>query len=350
VIRLAALAVAVSLALPAAHPPEPAAIRGLSNAPTVVRAYDAILDADFADVPDLLQATCGDPTRQAVCAMLRALALWWEISLDPDSRQHDQQFAGLVQQAIDAADIWTTREPRRAEAWFYLGASYGARAQWRVLRQERLAAARDGKRIKEALERALALDPDLHDANFGIGMYRYYADVAPAALRMLRWLLLLPGGDRDGGLRQMADARAHGQLMRGDADYQLHLIYLWYENRPREALALVQGLQARYPHNPLFHHAEAEIQFVYFHDAAASYEASARLLALANAKEVHDPALASVRARLNMATMLDELGERERAIDLVRSVLADRPVRPVGSTDRARMLLAELLAELRTKN
>ena len=28
---------------------------------------------------------------------------------------------------------------------------------------------------------ALAIDPDLHDAWFGIGIYRYYAAVAPAA-------------------------------------------------------------------------------------------------------------------------------------------------------------------------
>ena len=74
---------------------------------------------------------------------------------------------------------------------------------------ERLAAARDGKRIKEALERALALDPDLQDAYFGIGLYHYYADVAPAAAKMLRWLLLLPGGDREQGLeRDAARARA----------------------------------------------------------------------------------------------------------------------------------------------
>ena len=31
------------------------------------------------------------------------------------------------------------------------------------------------------------------------GMYRYYADVAPAAAKVLRFLLLLPGGDREGG-------------------------------------------------------------------------------------------------------------------------------------------------------
>ena len=91
-------------------------------------------------------------------------------------------------------------EPNRAEAWFYLGAAYGVRAQFRVYRVERLAAARDGKRIKDALEQALALDPAMHDAEFGIGMYRYYAGVAPAIFRFLRFLLLLPGGDREGGL------------------------------------------------------------------------------------------------------------------------------------------------------
>ena len=72
--------------------------------------------------------------------------------------------------------------------------------QWRVLREERLAAARDGKRIKDALERALTLDPDLDDAYFGIGLYRYYADVAPAVAKILRFLLLLPGGNREEGL------------------------------------------------------------------------------------------------------------------------------------------------------
>ena len=104
-------------------------------------------------------------------------------------------------------------EPERAEAWFYLGAAYGVRAQFRVYRVERLAAARDGKRIKESLEKALALDPAMHDAEFGIGMYRYYAGVAPAIFRFLRFLLLLPGGDRAGrpaAARTRRPARAAG--------------------------------------------------------------------------------------------------------------------------------------------
>ena len=49
-------------------------------------------------------------------------------------------------------------------------------------------------------------------------------------------------------------------LLRGEADYQLHLIYLWYEQKPARALELLEGLDARYPTNPLFLQRIAEVQ------------------------------------------------------------------------------------------
>ncbi len=142
--------------------------------------------------------------------------------------------------------------------------------QWRVLRGERLTAARDGNRIRAALERALALDPSLNDAYFGIGLYHYYADVAPAAAKILRFLLLLPGGDRAQGLREMLRAREHGELLTGEADFQLHVLYLWYEQKPAQARDLLVDLDRRYPTNPLFLERIAEIEDTYFHDAPAS--------------------------------------------------------------------------------
>lgn len=344
--RLAALTGLLCCALGVTQPGPPPG--GLTSVPAIARAYDAILDADFLNVPGRLQEACGAAPAEA-CQVLAAVSVLWEIQLDPDNRVHDARFTTAVEDAVVASAAWVEREPRRAEAWFYLGAAYGARAQWRVLRHERLAAARDGKRIKEALEQAQRLDPALDDAAFGIGMYRYYAAVAPAALRMLRWLLLLPGGDRQAGLLQMTEAREHGVLVRGEADYQLHLIYLWYEDRPHDALALVRGLQARYPGNPLFHHREAEIHDVYFHDPAASFAASARLLALADRREVHDPNLASVYARLNMADQLAQLGDIDRARALLTTLIAERPARPHGALARAREQ-REKLGDRRTKD
>lgn len=310
---------------------------GMTAAAEVADAYDVALNADFDQMPAVLERTCG-PAPEVACLGLRALSTWWEILLDPQSRRLDARFLREVDAALEAATEWTDREPERAEAWFYRGAALGARGQWRVLREERMAAARDGKRIKAALERALTLDPEMVDAGFGIGAYRYYAAIAPGYLQWLRWLLLLPGGDRPGGLAQMERASRDGVLVRAEADYQLHIVYLWYEGRFMDALALVRGLQARYPRNPLFHQIEFEILDVYVHDAAASLDAARRLLAAAKRGEVNRPELAAVRARLNIAMQLDRLGHRDQARDTLESLLASAPIAPQDAVTRARAL------------
>jgi hypothetical protein len=188
----------------------------LTEAARLAAAYDSILDARFEQVNQLLEQTC-PPAPDGACQALRVVSLWWEISIDPDNRALDRRFTELATATIAANEAWTRREPQRAEAWFYLAAAYAPRVQWRVLRGERIGAARDGNRIRVALERALALDPTLHDAYFGIGLYHYYADVAPVGAKMLRWLLFLPGGDRVEGLREMLQARDRGALAKGEA-------------------------------------------------------------------------------------------------------------------------------------
>lgn len=95
---------------------------------------------------------------------MRVVSLWWQILINPESRLLDQRFSDLAASTIAANEAWTRREPERGEAWFYLAGAYAPRVQWRVLRSERLAAAREGKKIKDALERARQLEPTLNDA------------------------------------------------------------------------------------------------------------------------------------------------------------------------------------------
>jgi len=279
---------------------------GITAAPQIAHAYDLILDANFDELKKVLPATC-PPAPMVACRGLEALSLWWQIQLDLDNHSLDAAFMTATEQAIAAATRMAQAEPQRAEAWFYLGAAYGARAQYRVYRTERLAAARDGKRIKESLERAIALDPSMHDAEFGIGMYRYYAGVAPAIFRFLRFLLLLPGGDRQGGLEQLERAAQRGVLVSGEAQYQIQVLYLWYEHKSKEALAIIRLLQARYPHNPLFRQIEAEVLDVYFHDHAASLTASQQLLSLAQDRKVFRADIAERAARRNIAKQINAL-------------------------------------------
>jgi hypothetical protein len=275
-------------------------IKGLTGAAEVARLYEAIIDARFDEIAALAARSC-PPAPAEACQLLQTVAVWWRIQLDPSDRRHDAEFQRRVEGALVAATSWTAREPARAEAWFYLAGAYGARAQWRVLRGHRLAAARDGARIRNTLLRALALDPDLADASFALGLYRYYADVAPTALKILRWILLLPGGDREAGLQLMLRARREGLVAAGEADYQLHLVYLWYEQEPQRALALLHELVSRHPRNPHFRKAIAEVQDVYFGDVHASLATWDALLEAARTGQIAEPAIAERHARRGIA-------------------------------------------------
>ena len=98
------------------------------------------------------------------------------------------------------------------------------------------------------------------------------------------------GGDRVRGLNEMSRARDGGALLRGEADYQLHLIYVWYEHRPQDAIALLRSLDERYPTNPVFLQRIAETYDDYLHNARASVAAWQTLIDRANRDRVYDAA------------------------------------------------------------
>jgi tetratricopeptide (TPR) repeat protein len=342
-VRAIALAIALACALTAVPRAQP--LRGITGAAQLARVYDTIFDARFEDVPRELAKAC-PPAPQEVCRVLDAVSLWWQIQLNPLDRSLDAEFKKRVDYAVASAETWTTREPQRAEAWFYVGGAYGARVQWRVLRGDRLAAARDGKRIKDALERALALDPDMHDAWFGIGLYHYYADVAPTAAKVLRWLLFLPGGDRVKGLQEMLRARDQGALMRSEADYQLQILYLWYEEEPVRALELLEDLRRRHAENPHFLQEIARVQDVYQHDLTASLRSWTSLFDAARQRKVRMNEQAEATARLGMALQLDRLYETDRAVEHLRALVDANPAAPFGAVAQAQVQLGEALNRL----
>jgi len=296
------------------------AAAALTEAPRLAAVYASVLAAQF-DRAEMQLAQACPPAPAEACATMGVISLWWQIQMTPESTRLDARFSDLAAKAVASAERWTQREPNRGEAWFYLAGSYAPRVQWLVLRGERLAAARDGKKIIEALERALQLDPGLDDAYFGLGLYHYYADVAPTTAKILRWLLFLPGGDRVKGLQEMLQARQRGVLLKGEAEYQLHLIYLWYEQQPARALELLRELDSRYPTNPLFIQRIGEIEDVYRHDRSASALAWQLLLERARAGRVPDAPRRAIRARLALAEHLDGLYETDRAIEQLNAVL-----------------------------
>jgi len=97
----------------------------------------------------------------------------------------------------------------------------------------------------------------------------------------------------------------------------------------------VEGLRARYPHNPLFALRAAIIQNDTFHNAQASLEIYRFLLDAARGGRVASPAITEVNARLGMAQEMDLLCDMSHAIEQLRIVIAAKPSAPYSSLARA---------------
>jgi hypothetical protein len=325
-------------AAPAQSQPPATAPVALTGAAGLVRAYDAVFDADFDRAEGLIREAC-PPAPAEACLVLEATRQFWRVQIDPEDRSRDAALERALTAAIDATEAWSGRAPGDPEAWFYLGGAYGARVQFRVLRQERLAAARDGRRVKQALDRTLALAPGLVDAEFGLGLYEYYADIAPTAAKILRVLLMLPGGDRARGLARMQRTRQAGQLLADEAAFQLHVVYFWYENRAADAIGLLSELVHRHPRNPYFRRAIAAAQTDYLHDVTASLASWRELARLADANGVNEAGMAAADAQLGIATSLDALGDSDLAVVALGRLRGSAPRAPWGIDQRVALAL-----------
>jgi hypothetical protein len=199
--------------------------------------------------------------------LLEADAIWWKIYLtegnliDPDVFEalsgavtpYDGDFRRLDDLAILKAETRLRAHQDEARNYFYEGLAYGLRARLEALRDHALATAHAGKRLRSFSLAALKLDPNLNDAYFGVGLYNYFEDTLPTYVKMLRFLILLPGGDRLVGLSQIQRAMEKGQLVTPEARFHLAKDY----SRPMErqltrSLELLRQMEQQYPHNPLW--------------------------------------------------------------------------------------------------
>ncbi|MDE3179788.1 MAG: hypothetical protein KGM47_09020 [Acidobacteriota bacterium] len=199
--------------------------------------------------------------------VLEGDAIWWKIYystanlVDPDvfdvvtsyHTPYDGRFNAVLETAIRKAEANIRARRNVARNSLYEGMAYALEARLAGLRARDLATARAGKKMRTLLFIALQLDPNLTDAYAGIGLYNYFVDTLPAIVKMLRFLIGLPGGNRELGLQQMAKAAASGEFTRGEAKFYLAKDYTRRnEMQFSKALDLFTQLAAEYPRNPFW--------------------------------------------------------------------------------------------------
>lgn len=196
--------------------------------------------------------------------LLEAEARWWEIwcaaaefkygmtmPRHKDKQPSDQVYLDLTTKAETLA-LSSLAQHETAEMHFYAGMAQAQAARMYSLRGENRAAAREGVHGREHLLRALTLDPQLYDANLGLGLYNYYVDTLSAIARVLRFFMGIPGGSKEEGIGELRLAMEHGYLTSAEARFYLAINLHNYDQKYESALQIITPLVEKYPENPIF--------------------------------------------------------------------------------------------------
>jgi len=139
-----------------------------------------------------------------------------------------------------------------AEMHLYAGIGWAMEARLYGLRGDHRKTAHAGVQARAECLRALRLDPGMADAEVGLGLYNYYVDTLSPMLKVLRFFMGIPGGNRQEGFRQLQDGISRGVLLPVDARFYLAKDLRTYDHQYQQALTFAEPLAARFPNNPIF--------------------------------------------------------------------------------------------------
>jgi hypothetical protein len=194
---------------------------------------------------------CPENPADPACLYFEALALAWKIEETSASSALDGELLRRVERAVAIADERLAAEPADARALLARAGAHGVESRLHIFRMRKREAARAAVRMRMDLLGVGAIDPGNKEVTFGLGLYDYYADVLPRVLKLLRFLIGLPAGNKERGLASI-EAGLTSVFHDVEARVQLYEIHAFYEDDPDRAAEAARWLRSAYPGNPLW--------------------------------------------------------------------------------------------------
>ena len=287
----AALSGCLLLSCALASQARPAARAKLPLSPDAYAAIEKIYSFDIDGGLDIARRIEHAQPEHPLGYLLEAEALWWKIwctsaefkyGMNDTHRRPklaaDQHFFDLAKKVSSLAEA-QLKLRESAEMYFYAGMGDAMAARLYGLRWEARNTARSGVRAREHFLRAIAHDPQLADADLGLGLYNYYVDTLSGMAKVLRFFMGIPGGSKQEGIRQLEYAIANGQLTPDVARFYLAMDLHRYDQQYERALRVIEPLVAKYPSNPIFQLARGDLyaKLGRKEHASAAYRAASEL-------------------------------------------------------------------------
>lgn len=231
------------------------------------RGNDLLMDGDPDAAIQVFRNVQANDPNSPLGYLLEADATWWKIYFqtgnltDSDvfdvatSRvsPYDSHFEDLLATTARRAEVNIRAQQNVPRNVFYKGMAYALEARLTGLRGKDLACTGAAKKMRTLMAQVLNLDPNFTDAYLGLGTYNYYLDTLSAALKVLKIIVALPGGNRHLGLQQLELAADRGDLTRGTAQFYLAKTYSRDNERQfGKSLQISEALARDFPHNPLW--------------------------------------------------------------------------------------------------
>ena len=229
-----------------------------------LQAMDKIYAGDSQAAIAILRKLQQSQPENPLAFLLEAEATWWQIYCDNaevrygmidawkrGKRTEDERYLELVDRVIALAQEQIART-NSAEMHLYAGNGYALKARMYALRGENRAVAHAGVAARTEFLHALEIDPQMADATAGLGLYNYYVDSLSSAVKVLRFFMGIPGGDRNEGIRQMQVGIARGVISPVTMRFYLAKNLRNFDREYEQALVIAKPLGTRYPQNTMF--------------------------------------------------------------------------------------------------
>ena len=228
----------------------------------VITGIKQIYNIEFDKADRTFNKLIADYPNHPAGKFFMAMIDWWKILLDTDSEQRDDIFFKKIDNVIEQCDAILDKNPDDVDAIFFKGGAIGFRGRLNSIRENWLSAADDGREALPLIEHAAEVDPKNIDVQLGFGIYNYYAAVLPEKYPIVKpFMLFLPWGDKELGLKQLKDVANNGKYTKYESQYFLMTLYYRFESKVDSSEKYALMLNKEFPNNPIFERWFARIIF-----------------------------------------------------------------------------------------